>query len=80
MVDYEEIVGPAREVSGERLTPCELCHRPVAEDALLPVTGASPLGEPDDILKLCADCRQRLAAGELTFDDAVTAGLEAADE
>jgi hypothetical protein len=80
MVDYEEAVGPARDVAGERLTPCELCRRPVAEASLLPVSGGSSLGEPNEILNLCADCQQRIAAGELTFEDAVAAGLEEADE
>jgi hypothetical protein len=80
MVDYEEIVGPAREMAGERLAPCELCRRPVAEAALLPVSGGASLGEPNEILKLCSDCQQRITSGELTFEDAVAAGLEAADE
>jgi len=80
MVDFDETVAVKRELSGETMVVCALCHRPVASASLVAVTGSAPLGEPDDILHLCPDCEHRIATGEITFEDAVAAGLEEADE
>jgi hypothetical protein len=80
MVDFDDTVALKRELVGETMSVCGLCHRPVAAASLVPATGSARLGEPDDILQICSDCESRIAAGDLTFEDAVAAGLEEADE
>lgn len=80
MVDFEETIALKRELVGETMAICGLCHRPVAAASLVPATGSARLGEPDDILHICPDCEARIAAGDITFEDAVAAGLEEADE
>ena len=80
MVDFEETVGLRRELFGETIATCGLCRRPVTAATLVPASGVAHLGEPDDLLHICPDCEARIAAGELTFEDAVAAGLEEADE
>ena len=80
MVDFDDTVALKRELAGETMAMCELCHRPVAAATLVAASGSAHLGEPDDLLSICPDCEARIAAGEITFEDAVAAGLEEADE
>lgn len=80
MVDFEEVVGPEREIVGEKMSICELCRRPMTAASLMTVSGGARLGEPDEILNLCPDCRQRIETGDITFEDAVAAGLEVPEE
>ena len=80
MVDFEDVAGPEHEIVGEKMVACELCRRPMTATSLMPVSGGARLGEPDEILNLCPDCRNRIATGEITFEDAVAAGLEVPEE
>ena len=79
MID-EDVVGLAREVTGESLVVCDLCGQPVAASSLLPLAGRAGGAEPVEAIRACPECRRRIEQDEISFDDEIAAGLQAADD
>ncbi|MCC6792472.1 MAG: hypothetical protein IT336_12350 [Thermomicrobiales bacterium] len=54
----DELIGQMRDVTGERIETCDLCGRPIVQAAVVPL-------EPNEQVKVCESCHQRLEADEL---------------
>ena len=77
MVDAE-VIGQEREITGEDLVLCDFCGQPVPGSSLIRVAGVPEMSEPVEALNACEDCRLRIEQEELSFDEEIAAGLQAA--
>jgi hypothetical protein len=63
----DELIGQLREVTGERISTCELCGRPTVESDIVVLERRSPL-EPEEGLRICSVCKRQMEANELPVE------------
>jgi hypothetical protein len=76
----EETIGPARDVMGEPLEPCDLCGQVAPRLYVIRLSGFSAIAEPVEMISVCESCRLRVEQDDVPFDEEIGAGLQAADE
>lgn len=76
----EDVLGLKRVVVGQGAEVCELCGTSGAGISVERIEGARGVAEPVEVMRLCRDCRDRLATGEIQLDAELAPGLESADD
>jgi hypothetical protein len=80
MADFEDVIGPERELTGEKLAPCDICRLPVPQASLVRFAGRPGVAEPVEVLHLCSDCHARVDQGDVSFEEQIAAGLQEPDD
>ncbi|MCA9878121.1 MAG: hypothetical protein KC442_10070 [Thermomicrobiales bacterium] len=75
-----DVAGLQRALTSSETAVCDLCGQPGLVSAAVPLAGAPEVAEPVEYLRVCRECRERLAQGDLPVDAEIAAGLPSGEE
>lgn len=76
----DDVVGLQRALKSDEMAACDLCGQPRLALAAVHLAGEPDVAEPVEYLRVCPECRERLARGDVPVDAETAVDLPSGDE